>query len=318
MSNEQPTTGDSAGMSEIERLMAVLESDQPEQPAEPEDVQEADEADEVVEDQQEEFEADEVTEEVEDPTEETEAQDDEAEGTEQQIFEIDGQEVTVDEMKLGYLRQADYTKKTQAVAEQRKAVEHQARQYESSINALLTAAGADLSRFEGVNWEQVAVENPDQYRQAKAVYEQTQQTFNFIKSQADEHMARMQEQAQAAMRERAQESLGILKSTIPNWSNELYYKIGEYAQAEMGVSADEFNNIADHRSINALYKSMLFDQAKKVSAEKKVKASPKKTLSGNKADASKVQEKESFRKSRDRLRKSGSMDDAVAALLNRN
>ena len=162
------------------------------------------------------------------------------------------------------------------------------------------------------------MENPDQYRQAKAVYEQTQQTFNFIKSQADEHMARMQEQAQAAMRERAQESLGILKSTIPNWSNELYYKIGEYAQAEMGVSADEFNNIADHRSINALYKSMLFDQAKKVSAEKKVKASPKKTLSGNKADASKVQEKESFRKSRDRLRKSGSMDDAVAALLNRN
>lgn len=318
MSNEQPATGDSAGMSEVERLMAVLESDETEQPAEPDDVQEAEEADEVVEDQLEESESDEEPEEVEDPTEETEEKDEEAEDTAQQVFEIDGQEVTVDELKLGYLRQADYTKKTQAVAEQRKAVEEQTRQYESSINALLTAAGADLSRFEGVNWEQVAVENPDQYRQAKAVYEQTQQTFNFIKSQADEHMARMQEQTQAMMREQAQESLGILKSTIPNWSNDLYYKIGEYASSEMGVSADEFNNISDHRSITALYKAMLFDQAKKVSAEKKVKASPKKTLSGNKADASKVQEKESFRKSRDRLRKSGSMDDAVAALLNRN
>lgn len=318
MSEEQPIQGDSAGMSEIERLMAVLESDQTEQPAEPDDVQEAEEADEVVEDQLEESESDEEPEEVEDPTEETEEQDEEAEDTAQQVFEIDGQEVTVDELKLGYLRQADYTKKTQAVAEQRKAVEEQTRQYESSINALLTAAGADLSRFEGVNWEQVAVENPDQYRQAKAVYEQTQQTFNFIKSQAEEHMARMEEQTQVAIRERAQESLGILKSTIPNWSNDLYYKIGEYAASEMGVSADEFNNISDHRSITALYKAMLFDQAKEVSAAKKIKASPKKTLSGNKADASKVQGKETFRKSRDRLRKSGSMDDAVAALLNRN
>lgn len=317
MSEEQPTTGDSPGLSEIERLMAVLEPDESETPEDQEDVQEAEEADEVVEtDQDEESESDEETEEVEDPTEETEEQEEEPEEAELK-FEIDGQEVTVDELKLGYLRQADYTKKTQAVAEQRKAVEEQTRQYESSINALLTAAGADLSRFEGVNWEQVAVENPDQYRQAKAVYEQTQQTFNFIKSQAEEHMARMEEQTQAAMRERAQESLGILKSTIPNWSNDLYYQIGDYAQAEMGVSADEFNNIADHRSITALYKAMLFDQAKKVTAEKKVKASPKKTLSGKKADPSDSGKQEKYRKSRERLKKSGSMDDAVQALLNR-
>lgn len=310
MPAEQPPVD--SGPSEIERLTALLDSDEG-QPSEPEPDQEADEADNV-EDQ--EVTAEDGAEEVEDdPTEELE---EEAEEEDKPVtVEIDGEPVSLDELKLGYLRQSDYTKKTQAVAEQRRAVEEQTRTYESSLQALLTAAGADLSRFEGVNWEQVAVEQPDQYRQAKALYEQTRQTYDFIKSQADEHMNRMQEHAQVALRERAKESLGILKSSIPDWSNDLYYKIGDYAQKELGVSADEFNNIADHRSIIAMYKAMQFDQAKKVTAEKKVKASPQKTLSGSKADASKAVKSETYRKTRDRLKKTGSMDDAVKALLNR-
>lgn len=318
MSNEQPIM-DSAELSEIERLTALLESDL-EKTTDPEtDQEEADEADEVVEeDHLEESEPDDETEEVEeDPTEETEGEEEKVEDDKPLVFEIDGEEIPVDELKLGYLRQADYTKKTQAVAEQRKAVEEHTRIYESSLQALLTAAGADLSRFEGVNWEQVAVENPDQYRQAKAMYEQTQQTFNFIKGQSDEHMKRMQERAKAEMKQRASESLATLKSTIPDWSNDLYYKIGEYAHKELGVTPDEFNNVADHRTITALYKAMRFDQARQVSAEKKIKASPKKTLSGTKAESAKATQTETYRKSRDRLKKTGSMDDAVAALLNR-
>ena len=211
------------------------------------------------------------------------------------------------------MRQSDYTKKTQAVAEQRKAAEEQTASYESTLSALLTAAGADLSRFDNVNWEQAAVENPDQYKQAKSLYEQTQQTYNFIKSQADEHLQRSQQQQQAAMKERAKESLTVLKATIPNWNNDVYYKIGEYAQNSLGVSQEEFNGITDHRSITAMWKSMQFDQAK-TETKKKVKSSPKKTLSSKKADPSDIGKQEKYRKSRERLKKSGSMDDAVNAL----
>jgi hypothetical protein len=313
MPTEQPPAD--SGLTEIERLTAILDSDNGE-PKAPEPDQEAEQADEVVEEEAPAEDGTEEASEEESPTEE-EPEEEAKEEDQATSIEIDGDPVTIDELKLGYLRQSDYTKKTQAVAEQRRTVEQQARQYESSLNALLTAAGADLSRFEGVNWEQVAVDNPDQYRQAKAIFEQTRQTYNFIKSQADDHIKRMQEQAQSSLRERAKESLGILKSTVPNWSNDLYYRIGEYAQKSLGVSADEFNNIADHRSIIAMYKAMQFDQAKKVSAEKKVKASPGKTLSGAKADAKKVSRTETYRKTRERLKKSGSMDDAVAALLNR-
>jgi len=299
------------------RLMAVLESsqDNPEEPKEEQDV--VDEAtDEVIDESQDVEEELEEAAEVEDPTEESE---DETEDAPEYItegnIEIDGESVSVEEIKLGYLRQADYTKKTQVVAEQRKAAEEQTANYESTLSALLTASGADLSRFDNVNWEQAAVENPEQYKQAKAVFEQTQQTYNFIKSQADEHQKRNQEQQQAIARENAKESLTVLKSTIPNWNNDLYYSIGEYATSTLGVTSEEFNDVHDHRMITALYKAMQFDQAK-VKTQKKVQASAKKTLSGKKGEPKDLGKKENHRKSRERLKKSGRMEDAVQALLN--
>ena len=310
MADEQPVADSTP--SEIDRLTALLVSEEEVAgEAIEEDQEVSDETDIEVAD---EVEADEGSEEVEDPTEEPE---EEAKEEQPQTFEVDGQEVSLDELKLGYLRQSDYTRKTQAAAEQRKAAEAQQQNYESSLQALLAAAGADLSRFQNVNWEGLAVQDPGQYQQAKAIYEQAQSTYNLIRGQAESHMTQMQERAQAELKQRATESLGILKSTIPNWSNDLYYEIGDYAQKELGVSGDEFNNIADHRSITAMWKAMQYDRAKTVTTEKKVKASPQKTLSGSKADANKVNSGETYRKARDNLRKTGSMDAAVQALLNR-
>tara|TARA_R110000796_G_scaffold53232_1_gene125051 strand:- start:3045 stop:4010 length:966 start_codon:yes stop_codon:yes gene_type:complete len=320
MSDEQTATPDStesSGNDIIARLTAAMESPE-EQTEKPEEEQEVVEeaTDEVIDESQESIDESLESDEVEDPTEESE---DEAEATPEYVtegnIEIDGESVSVEEIKLGYMRQSDYTKKTQAVAEQRKAAEDQTATYESSLSALLTAAGADLSRFDNVNWEQSAVDNPDQYRQAKAMYEQTKQTHDFIRAQANEHHQRSEKQQQAAAKESAKESLTVLKSTIPNWNNDLYYSIGEYANS-LGVTSEEFNETHDHRMITALYKAMKFDQAKSVT-QKKVKANPTKTLSGKKAEPKDLGKKDNYRKSRERLKKSGSMEDAVQALLNK-
>ena len=305
---------DSAEATTIERLTALLESEQeqPEGEAESEN-QEADEADIVdaeFEDapQEDEAEAEEV--------EQDSTDDAEADEPAEQTFEVDGETLTADELKLGYLRQSDYTKKTQGVAEQRKALEAQSEQAEATVNALLSAAGADLSRFENVNWEQAAVDNPDQYKAAKAAFEQAQSTYNLIKSQAEQYQAQQQQQIDAAQKQAAADSLTVLKTNIPNWNNDLYYKIGEYAHG-IGVTAEEFNQISDHRMITVLHKAMQFDQAKLVTAKKQVKPSAKKTLSGSKADSTKAVQSESSRKTRERLRKTGRVEDAAAAILNR-
>jgi ribosomal protein S8 len=44
--------------------------------------------------------------------------------TDEQVFEIDWQKLTLDELKAGYLRQSDYTKKTQELASKRKELEN--------------------------------------------------------------------------------------------------------------------------------------------------------------------------------------------------
>lgn len=309
---EQPSQ-DSSDQNTIDRLTALLESAEDEPEVEEQADQEADEADIVDAEFEEAPEEDtaEAEEVEEDPTDEAEEEE-----PEEQMFEVDGESLSAEELKLGYLRQSDYTKKTQAVAEQRKAYEAQSAQTEATMNALLSAAGADLSRFQNVNWEKAAIDSPEQYKQAKAAYEQAQSTFNYIKEQADQYQTQQQQQADAANKEAATESLTVLKTNIPKWSNDLYYEIRDYAQT-LGVNGDEFNQVSDHRLITALYKAMQFDQAKKVTAKKKIKPSASKTLSGSKADSTKAVESESARKTRERLRKTGTVDDAAAALLNR-
>ena len=313
-STEQ-TPPDSLGLSEIERLTALLESEleQPEEQTESdqEESTDSDNVDAEFEDVPE----DEAVEdeEVEDPTEDSEAADSEKELT----FEVGGETLSAEELKLGYRRQSNYTQKTQSLAESGKAAESQIEETTATMSALLSAAGADLSRFEGVDWERAAVENPEQYKQAKASFEQTRSTYEFIKAQSDQYQEQQQQQADTAQKEAATESLTVLKTNIPNWSNDLYYSIGEYAQKDLGVSSEEFNQVADHRIITALYKAMQFDQAKTVAAKKKIKASPTKTLSGGKADATKATQSESSRKANERLRKTGRVEDAAAVILNR-
>lgn len=260
------------------------------------------------------------TEDEEDEADSEEESDDDAEDDDkaEQLVEIDGEQLTLEEVKLGYLRQSDYTKKTQAVAEQRKAVEEESQYYASTLNSLLTAVGADVQRFQGVDWERAAVENPDQYRQAKQAYEHSLQTFNGIRGQVEDFVERTKKTQEAALKAQAKEAVAVLKATIPGWSNDLYAQIGEYAQKELGFAPEEFNNIADHRAIRSIWDSMQYTRGRKVVTEKKVKVAPTKTLSDKRATESKViHNRKQMNKQRELLRNSGKIDDAVSLLANR-
>lgn len=320
----EQTQADSAPSVE-ERLAAVLSSPEVSDTPEPEADDQPEEGDEVVED---EVEADtEESEEAEDgQTEDEEGEADaeeESDGDDdgdkpEQLVEIDGEQLTLEEVKLGYLRQSDYTRKTQAVAEQRKAAEEERQYFASSLNSILTAVGADIQRFEGVDWERAAAENPDQYRQAKAAYEQSRQLFDGIRQQTEDFVQRTKQAQESALKAQAKESVAILKTAIPGWNNELYAQIGEYAQKELGFEPGEFNNIADHRAIRSIWKAMQYDRGRKVATEKTVKVAPTRTLSDKKAAEAKiVHNRKQNQKQRERLRSTGKIDDAVALLANR-
>lgn len=85
----------------------------------------------------------------EEPDREEEVQDSEGDDEELEVIEIDGEEVTLDqikEWKRGTLREQDYTKKTQSLAEERKALEAKLGEL-NSISDTLTAGETEIKKL---------------------------------------------------------------------------------------------------------------------------------------------------------------------------
>jgi hypothetical protein len=316
MNNEQ---SNALSLDEAADILSSKEAESEDQPIPEEPEPEA----ETEEETEEETEAEEAQEEG-----ETEADEDAEEESEEQaeeetpkyvtegLVEIDGEDVDIQELKQGHLRQQDYTRKTQQVAEDRKAAEQQRQQYESQLNALSVAAGTNLGRYTHMtetDWQQMALQKPDDFKRHRADYDKAIGYQQFLNNQVAENNAKNEQQRDGERKAQAADALQTLKATIPNWSNDLYSEIGEYAKTQ-GVDADEFADIIDHRLITVLHKARQFDKAKKVT-KKKIASSPKKTLTGGKATTKPANQK--TKKAMKRLSQSGSMDDALEAFMNR-
>lgn len=139
---------------------------------------ESGQSDEVVEESGEE----EVAEESEgaDETAETEDADEEEGGEPEEEVIIDGkpEKVTKAELVKGYQRQADYTRKTQAVAEERKALEADRTKLDESIKAIGEIESEINALVMGdtnsINWDELRDTDPSEYLRMKEVVEKRQ------------------------------------------------------------------------------------------------------------------------------------------------
>lgn len=139
------------------------------------------------------------------------------------VVRVDGEEVevTLDELLSGYSRQADYTRKTQALSAEKKQIEaqkSQASQLASALSQRLQEVESYL--FQAVqepDWAALSKQlSPQEYNQARAVYEQQQRQLDAVRSQQREIMQYQQAEQQRQM-EMARTRLPEL---IPEWSDE--------------------------------------------------------------------------------------------------
>lgn len=288
-------------------------------------VEETEEAEEVEEEApEEEGQAEEETEEEVDEEEETEIV---AEEDLKYTIKVDGEEfeVGIDELKNGYQRQADYTRKSQALAEQRKETENiqsermqleQERQmYANGLQMLQEQQAAKLKDFDGVDWEALKAEDPYQYMIKKDEYRDAQERVNNIVA---EQQAVQQEQARQAQQARAhfvQQEYTRLIEALPEWGDRkstIKKDVQDYA-ISAGFLPEEVNQLADHRSILVIKKAMEYDKlTKKVAPKKKaVKKVPKVQKSGRGNSKEEVAA-EKAKEKRTRLKKSGKQDDAAS------
>ena len=106
----------------------------------------------------------------------------------------------------------------------------------------------------------------------------------------------------------------VLKA-IPEWKT-IEADVVKYALDDLNFSNEEIGQMADSRLLRMMYNSMQFEKGKQGAKQKKVRKVPKVVKSGNRVDKGQVS-LEAAQKARNRLKESGSMEDAVAILKSR-
>ena len=287
----------------------------------------------VAEDQQEdEVETEEVSEE-EEASEEVETEDTGEEEAEEETedpsytIKVDGEEyeVNLEELKAGYQRQSDYTRKSQALAEGRKEneaiqserirLEQERQMYANGLQMLKEQQSAKLQEFKGVDWENLKEEDPYAYMLKKDEYRDAQDK---ARNAAQQQQIVQQQQQQQEAQSRAtfvQDQYSQLVNALPEWDNKestVKEDIRKFAISS-GYAPEEVDQLADHRSVLILKKAMEFDKlTKKVAPKKKaIKKVPKVQKSGRGKVKSEAAD-DKTKKKRARLRKSGHQDDAAS------
>ena len=242
-------------------------------------------------------------------------------------IKVDGKEfeVGIDELKSGYQRQADYTRKSQALAEQRKGTEaiqserlqlEQERQmYANGLQMLQEQHTAKLQDFDKVEWETLKQEDPYAYMIKKDEYRDAQERVDNL--QAEQRLVQ-QEQAQQMQQARAhfvQQEYARLVNALPEWNDKdstIKKDIQEYATS-VGFRPEEINQLADHRSVLVIKKAMEFDKlTKKVAPKKKAVKKVPKVQKAGRGKSKEDTAAEALKAKRTRLRKSGKQQDAAS------
>ena len=295
-----------------------------EAPVDETEVEETQEAEEVEQEAPEEGQAEEETEEEVTEEEEYEVV---AEEDLKYTIKVDGEEleVGIDELKNGYQRQADYTRKSQALAEQRKETEgiqserqrlEQERQmYANGLQMLQEQQSAKLSEFDNTDWTALKDEDPYQYMLKKDEYRDAQEKAQNVIQQQQLVQQEQAEQANKARAHFVQQEYSKLVNALPEWNDAkstVKKDVQEYASS-VGFRQEEINQLADHRSVLIIKKAMEYDKlTTKVSPKKKaVKKVPKVQKSGR-GNSNEDAATEAMNKKRARLRKSGKQDDAAS------
>ena len=242
-------------------------------------------------------------------------------------FGENGEVIEVDQTELQnyVLRQQDYTKKTQEVAEQRKAIDEE----RNSLRAIQSLANQlqdeydNLKKVEEVEqsseyWEQLKAENPMQY----LVERQELQERSTERESARQKVYAMQQQLAEQNKLEHQKKLYTeaqkLEEMIPEWKDQA---TAEKEKAELmqfgrsqSYSDEELNSVTDSRAINMLYKAFKWDQlqSKKTNLKQKALATPASSTAVRNANAPR-QKMSEFKKAELKLRKTGKLKDAASA-----
>ena len=326
-----PDTGSETPQDATEVFTQMLDAeesnDKPEVTDEQEETEAVEETDEKA--LEEEVEEESEEDEPDDTEDEDEDSDDEVEVEERKTFRVkaNGEEkdVTLNELVEGYQKGSDYTKKSQELATQRKAVEAEAHavneamqmreQYAQRLGQVQKLLEQDSN--DGTNLEELRENDPIQY--AIKVAEKTENNKKLqILAQEQNKLAQVQQnqfaQHKAKMIAHESEMLTdkVKEFSDPKKSEQVKKDIREFGKS-VGFSDEELSQVYDHRHVIVMQKAAQWDKLQKANpgVTKKLSKAPKMSKKGNKFAKTDV-----YQKQKKRLQGSGSIEDATELFKN--
>jgi len=238
---------------------------------------------------------------------------------------FDGQEeeVTEDEAYLGYMRQRDYTQKTQLTAEQRKKAaeaERAASEARQELIAALEQVKTGLQALVPVepDWDMLRQKmTPEQFTAAHAEYQTFKRQYDAVVARQAQERQKEAESVSKRLEEYREEQATRLVTAIPEWNDETVRKadkakIRTYAKTVLGLSDQEIADISDARVVIGLRNSMLWHELQQGGGKvQPTKPKLKPASPGTTPAPAKPQSEKS--RAFENLRKTGKLDEAAKA-----
>jgi hypothetical protein len=230
-------------------------------------------------------------------------------------------EVTLEELVRGYQLEADYTKKTQTLAEERKSVEAERVRIQEATQ-LRDQYAQRLQMIEGMLQSQPqenleALKETDPIGFAVKFAEQQQKEKQLAAIQAEQYRIAQMQQAEKSelLSKHVTSEAEKLSQAIPDFKDKekgeaVRKEIRSFAKS-VGWSDQELSSVYDSRAVLTLYKAMQYDKLMQNRPEvnKKLAQAPKMLRSG--ASAQRSPDQEGIKKQKQKLRSSGRVADAA-------
>lgn len=243
-------------------------------------------------------------------------------------IEVDGEEITIEELRSGHLRQKDYTRKTQELAENRKAMEAQYQEIErerAEYAQLLPAMAERIQQAaeQEPDWDTLYDTDPVMAAKAERQWRKEQEGRVAQLQAVQAEQQRMQQIAAQKQQQMQQSYLEqqrhILPDIIPEWRDKKVAateatQIRDFLLGE-GFSEQDVSGMSNATLVKLARKAMLYDRGETRANE--VKAKPKKPRakilkSGSRA--SQPKRTSAAQEAQNRARKTGRVNDAAAAI----
>jgi hypothetical protein len=296
-------------------------NEQPENEIEEQATEELVNEEEIIEDD-EPFEEELEAAEEEDEPQEDQVEEEESEQPQLYTIKVDGEEteVTLEELQNGYSRQRDYTRKTQELAQQRKAIEakqQEVSQKDAIYSQLLPKMEATLKgELENEpDWSALYEADPIAYVREKDIWNEKKQKLQAVQAESQ----RLQQESAMAQQQKLQQFVEYgnqqLLEQIPEWQdNEVASKekmaIRDYGVNVLGYTPQEMDSVYDYRVLLGLRNAWLQHKTQQAT---KVKPTEKKAAARTARPGTSNVPKSTtpVKKARQKLAKTGKVQDAA-------